>query len=294
MYRIGALDFSVVHKGAKPSDVLWETLDLVPSLESYGYERFWIGEHHSHEVAHSSPEILVPVIAGTTSRMRVGPAGILLNYYRPLKIAQEFRLLSALFPNRIDLGIARGAAVGPIAEHIEISETTQSSYGEKINQLMNFLRGKGPVTASPVGIPPPEVWILGHSCESAKIAAQNGVAYCLGLFAQQDFGTDWKALCHMYRSSFSPSDEQPEPRLALAVAGVCSESHRRAVDLISHNRVFPGVVGDPRYCSGVISDLGREYDIKEFVFLDMCQEFRDRTKSFELLADALQSLPTQP
>src|SRR5947209_16350919 len=108
--QLGALDFSPVTRGMKPADAIWDTIDLSKDLDALGYSRFWIAEHHGSGVAHSCPEILIPVIAGITHRIRVGSAGILLRLYNPLKIAKTFRLLHAIYPRRIDLAIARGSA----------------------------------------------------------------------------------------------------------------------------------------------------------------------------------------
>src|SRR5262245_47998330 len=107
--RLGALDFTRTSFQLGAADALQDTIDLAPHLDALGYSRYWLAEHHVQNVAHSSPEILVAVLAGLTECMRIGVAGILLRYYSPLKVAYVFQLLATLYPGRIDLGIAKGA-----------------------------------------------------------------------------------------------------------------------------------------------------------------------------------------
>jgi Luciferase-like monooxygenase len=105
---LGALDLSPVFRGMKPVDAIAMTLEIAPMHEAFGYSRYWLAEHHGPKVAHSSPELLVSIIAARTQRMHIGTAGILLRLHSPLKVAKKNRLLHSIFPDRIDLGIARG------------------------------------------------------------------------------------------------------------------------------------------------------------------------------------------
>src|SRR5712671_3615743 len=99
-FTLGALDLSPVPAGASPAAAIQTTLQTAPLLEGFGYSRYWMAEHHGAFVSHSSPELLVPVIAGLTKKMRVGVAGILLRLHSPLKVAKNFRLLEAVYPGR--------------------------------------------------------------------------------------------------------------------------------------------------------------------------------------------------
>src|SRR5579859_4681025 len=126
-FQLGALDLCRLYDGHKPSDTVWETIELAQLLESYGYGRYWLAEHHTADVAHSSPEILTPIVAGLTRRIIVGPAGVLLRFHSPLKVAKDFRLLHTLYPGRVDLGLARGG----VPEIIE-KELRQSSKPDEL------------------------------------------------------------------------------------------------------------------------------------------------------------------
>jgi len=139
-FTLGALDLSPVFAGTKASDAIEMTLKVAPALEGFGYSRYWLAEHHGPMVAHSSPELLVPVIAGLTKRMRVGTAGILLRLYSPFKVAKDFRLLHSVFPDRIDLGIARGTAR---EQELLLRDgvNSQVNFEQKVSDLVSFLRG---------------------------------------------------------------------------------------------------------------------------------------------------------
>src|SRR5262245_27080962 len=105
---LGVLDFCDVLPGRDPRSAVLETAELARRAESFGYSRYWLAEHHESGAAHAAPEILTAVVAGVTRKMRVGPAGVLLHFYSPFKVAEQFRLLETIYPGRIDLGVARG------------------------------------------------------------------------------------------------------------------------------------------------------------------------------------------
>src|SRR5262245_1165749 len=108
MPRLGVLDQSPIRTGATPADAIRETLALAEACDRLGYDRYWLAEHHSTPgLAGSAPEVLIGQVAARTSRIRVGSGGVMLSHYSPLKVAEGFRVLEALFPGRVDLGIGR-------------------------------------------------------------------------------------------------------------------------------------------------------------------------------------------
>lgn len=286
-FRLGALDFCHLHDGTWPVQVLCETLDLAPRVESFGYSRYWLAEHHNPSIAHGSPEILLPLLAASTSSMRVGTAGILLNYYSPYKVASVFRALSALFPQRIDLGLARGSS-GEAIRRAMLGDAPQSAYPEKVGDLLAFLRGKSEPVVHPAGTPPPEVWVLGSQTTSLEIAAAHGTAFCLALFLHET-EVDIRPLLDEYRTRFQPSPELAAPKWAVAVAGVCAEREEEAQQ-DARNRlqfVTPTLVGTPEQCRERLEEMRHRYQTDEIVFLDLCRAFDDRVRSYRLLAEAV-------
>ncbi|HEX6862749.1 MAG TPA: MsnO8 family LLM class oxidoreductase [Thermoanaerobaculia bacterium] len=286
-FRLGALDFCHVPRGQEPADGLWQTLDLAPALESLGYTRYWLAEHHTFDVAHSCPEMLLPILAGMTSRIHLGTAGILLRYYSPYKVASTFRLLNMIYPGRIDLGLGRGRADDLVEELLLERRQDQRPYDEKVRELLSFLRGNGEAVVNPRGIAPPEVWILGSNTTSMPLAAENGTAFCLALFFDQD--VDPQGVLADYQDRFQPSPELPAPRWSIAVAGVCHEDEEEARRIAGTRQqgVSPVLVGTPEQCRDQIESLRERYRTSEIVFLDLSQEYEDRVNSYRLLAEAL-------
>jgi luciferase family oxidoreductase group 1 len=295
-FQLGALDFCKIFPPAKPVEALWDTLELAPVLESYGYVRYWLAEHHSENVAHSTPEILVPVLAGLTQHMHIGTAGTLLRFHSPLRIAKSFRLLSALFPGRIDLGLARGGVSAAVQKrllpgsHPDSPEATSEDYEQRAEELLGYLRGTGAVQANPTGIAPPEVWTLGSGSSSMHLAARHGTAFCLSLFLQMGpRPLDSEAIVNEYHARFQPSADVPAPRCSVAVAGVCAETEAAARRICSAygDAVTPTVAGTPEQCRAMFDELAARHRTNEFIFLDLSPTLAERMRSYRLLAEAL-------
>ncbi len=295
-FQLSALDFCVVPRGLQPVDGLWQALDLAPALESFGYSRYWIAEHHSPKVIQSSPEILLPILAGVTNRMHIGTAGILLSYYSPFKVASCFRFLNMVFPGRIDLGLGRGRAHGGVESLLLENRQDRRPYEDKVKELLTFLRGHGEEAVPPLNIAPPEVWVLGSTATSMPLAAANGTAFCLSLFLNQV--VDPHDVIAQYQDRFQPSPELPAPRWSLAVAGVCHEDEAEARRIADDRQqeVTPTLVGTPEQCREGVESLRERYRTREIVFLDLSERYEQRVSSYRLLAEALgiQSEETVP
>jgi luciferase family oxidoreductase group 1 len=234
--------------------------------------------------------MLAAVIAQATRRIHVGPAGILLNYYSPLKVAKDFRLLQALFPGRIDLGVCAGRVDEETARGL-LDGAPLQDYGEKVRQLLTYLRGqKGHVT--PRGVGAPQVWILGNGGPgSTHIAAEQGAAFSLALFLGCK---DDPAPVEAYRARFQPSRALDRPRWNIAVAGVCAETEveaRRLAALQSNPFLVPSVIGDPEQCRDQLLALARRYETDEIIYLSLIGPAQPRLRSYQFLADALALQP---
>lgn len=237
-FQLAFLDIGRVGAGRKPAEVLWDSVDLAPRLENLGFSRYWITEHHEDDVAHSCPEVLLPIIAGVTNTIRVGTAGVLLRLYPPLKVAKTFRLLHALFPDRIDLGLARGRVPKQVEQlfardgQLPSTSVDSGSYDHRVVELLQHLRGSGDVTVNPANVAPPEIWMLGSKQTSAELAAKLGTALCIALFLRDASELpDSSEIVERYCSTFTPSPELSHPIWSVAVAGVCSDNDVRANEL---------------------------------------------------------------
>ncbi len=233
--KLSVLDQSPIISGHSPARAIAETIALARAAEALGYSRYWLAEHHSTQaLADPCPEILVGRVAAATSTIRVGTGGVLLPYYSALKVAEQFRMLEALFPGRIDLGIGRAPgsdqrtaiAVGggryPTAEE----------FPQQVVDLVGFLDRSMPadhpfarVTAQPAGEGSPEVWLLGSSDYSGALAAHLGLRFSFAHFISAHGG---ESVMKGYRARYRPSAREPQPQALLTVFAVCAPTDAEA------------------------------------------------------------------
>src|SRR4051812_33166061 len=225
MVRLSVLDQSTIVSGRSPDASIRESIALAQHCEALGYARYWCAEHHnSDSQAGTAPEILIAAIAATTHSIRVGSAGIMLPHYASLKVAEQFRVLDAIAPGRIDLGLGRApGSDGRTAYALNPrADTAAEQFPASVRDLLAWVAGEKlieghpfrDVRAQPGGPTVPEVWILGSSDYGAQVAAYFGLPFCFAHFITDGQGVD-QALA-MYRQNYRPSAAHPEPW-----AGVC-------------------------------------------------------------------------
>ena len=233
--RLSILDQSPIIDGHAPARAIAETIRLAREADALGYHRYWLAEHHSlMALADPCPEILVARIAAETARIRVGTGGVLLPHYAPLKVAEQFRMLEALYPGRIDLGIGR-APGGDRATALAMGQGSYSNaedFPEQVRFLVAWLDDALPaghpfssVKAQPLGAGAPPVWLLGSSDYSGALAAQLGLNFAFAHFISADGGD---AVMRDYKRSFAPSPREPRPQALLAVFAICAETAAEA------------------------------------------------------------------
>ena len=246
MLRLSVLDQSPVPAGTTPGGALRNTIDLARHAERLGYHRYWLAEHHnSRALAGSSPEILVGAVADATSEIRVGSGGVMLSHYSALKVAENFRLLHALHPGRIDLGIGRAPGSDQLtAQALQLDHRlpTEDVFPQQLAELMAFLNGTFPeghpfrrITPSPMEPGGPEVWLLGSTGYSAAYAAHLGLPFCFAQFINPEGGADITAF---HRDHFEPATPGSIAHGALAVGVVCGRDEDEAEQLAASIRVW--------------------------------------------------------
>jgi luciferase family oxidoreductase group 1 len=240
-FGLSVLDVSPVSSGSDGAQALRNTLELARLADRLGYERYWLAEHHNlPTIASSAPEIMIGHVANVTERIRVGAGGIMLPNHAPLKVAETFRVLEALHPERVDLGIGRAPGTDPVtATALRRSQDGLSAedFPQRFGELLAF-SGEGfpedhpfrSVVAMPsdVGLPP--IWLLGSSGYSARAAGQMGLGYA---FAAHFSPTDPAPAMRAYRESFELSEDFERPSAILAVAVVCGDTDEHAKRLAS-------------------------------------------------------------
>lgn len=229
--RIGVLDQSPIISGHTPAQAVHETIRLAKEAERLGFHRYWLAEHHSiAALADPCPEILVARVAAETSTIRVGTGGVLLPYYSPYKVAEQFRMLEALYPGRIDLGIGR-APGGDRMTALAMGEGRYhgaEEFPQQVQYLVAYLDDALPadhpfatVKANPVGPTAPPVWLLGSSDYSGALAAELGLNFAFAHFISAEGGD---AVMRDYKRRYQPSARGPEPNALLCVAVICAET----------------------------------------------------------------------
>jgi luciferase family oxidoreductase group 1 len=233
--RLSVLDQSPIISGHTPAQAIHETIKLAQAAEQLGYHRYWLAEHHAiAALADPCPEILVTRVAAATSKIRVGTGGILLPYYSPLKVAEQFRMLEALYPGRIDLGIGR-APGGDRTTALAMGGGSYSGaedFPEQVQFLVAYLDDALPaghpfakVKAMPAGPTAPQVWLLGSSDYSGALAAQLGLRFAFAHFISADGGDQ---VMRDYQRDFHPSPREAKPQSLLTVFVICAETDAEA------------------------------------------------------------------
>lgn len=244
---LSVVDQSPVRAGGTGGDALRESIELAVLVEKWGYERYWVAEHHNiRNFAGASPELLIGQIAARTSKIRVGSGGVMLSHYSALKVAENFRVLESLFPGRIDLGIGRA----PGSDQLTAAAL---AYPGRIRDIAHFPRQVldvlgyltdnmeeghifSDVHAGPGECTAPDIWLLGSRYESAFMAADLGLPFAYAHF----FGIrieDGPAIVRAYKERFQPSQFLQEPKVNVSVHVLCAETKEEAERLATSRNV---------------------------------------------------------
>jgi luciferase family oxidoreductase group 1 len=233
---LSVLDLSPVTTATPGSVALRNSLDLARLADRLGYTRYWLAEHHNlASIASSAPEIMIGQVAAVTTRIRVGSGGVMLVNHAPLMVAERFKVLEALFPGRIDLGLGRAPGTDPVTSYAlrrRQDAREADDFLERFKELILLERGgfspEHPfrnVRAVPADVALPPIWLLGSSGYSAELAAAIGMGFAFAHhFAEHDAGSAML----LYREHFKPSETLPEPYAILAVAAVAAETDAEA------------------------------------------------------------------
>ncbi|MGH2390437.1 MAG: LLM class flavin-dependent oxidoreductase [Chloroflexota bacterium] len=236
---LSILDLSPVASGSSSPQALRNTIDLARLADRLGYTRYWLAEHHNMPgVASSAPEILIGHVASVTTRIRVGSGGVMLPNHTALKVVETFRVLEALHPNRIDLGIGRAPGTDQttaLALRRSREALGADDFPAQLAEMLAFADNRFPeghpfqaVVAVPTDVALPPLWLLGSSGYSAQAAATLGLGFA---FAHHISPENAVPAMRAYRAEFRPSARFAEPRTILAVSAICAETDEQAAEL---------------------------------------------------------------
>lgn len=306
---LGILDMSPRLGEVSDEDALRQSAKLAASAEEWGYDRYWLSEHHGMDsLACTAPEVMLAHIGARTSRIRIGAGAVLLPHYSPLKVAECFNLLAALYPGRIDLGIGR-APGGDAHTTMALSGNFLAHVGdmpEKVEQLCQLINGSyrydgESVRARPVPAQPPQLWMLGTNTKSAKLAASCGAYYAFGQFMSS---SDGREIVQAYRETFAPSPDREKPHVIVAVNAICAETDGEALTLADRFRSkFPEspvgrselkgnddrmslIVGDVQRVREHLLEIRDMYQADEIMVVCPAIDYEARLESFRLIAEA--------
>jgi luciferase family oxidoreductase group 1 len=329
---LSVLDLSPVPAGAPEAQALRNTLDLARHADRLGFHRYWLAEHHGGAmVASSAPEVLIGHVASATERIRVGSGGMMLPNHSPLRVAEQFKVLEALHPGRIDLGIGRAPGTDQLTA-LALRRSREALFADdlpdQLGELLAFA-GSRPwpddhpfrhVRAAPTEVALPPVFLLGSSDYSAQVAAHNGFGFAFAGQINPDLAV---GALRMYRERFRPSPEFGEPYAILAHAALLADDDGTAQRLAAPARVAfrrlragrPGpiptveealaeqgatssngasrrvVVGAPETVRERFDELLEASAADELMVLTTTHGHDERRRSYELLAEAFHVAP---
>jgi luciferase family oxidoreductase group 1 len=260
---LSILDLAPVSDYADHTDALQTTTVLAQHAERWGYRRFWVAEHHAMPaIASSSPAVLIAHLAGATERIRVGSGGVMLPNHAPLVVAEQFGMLAALHPGRIDLGIGRAPGTDQrtaLALRRTMDGLSAEHFPQELMDVVGMLSGDPRLLpATPRATELPQIWLLGSSGFSAQLAGMLGMPFS---FAHHFSSRNTAAAIELYRERFTPSEYLDHPHVMVAVNAVVADNDERAEYLAR-----PGVISFLRLRTGRPAALMHPDEAAKYVF----------------------------
>ena len=271
--KLSVLDQTVMRKGSNAAEALSDTVELAKSTEKYGYDRYWVAEHHnSTSFTGNAPEILIGQIAANTSTIHVGSGGVMLQHYSALKIAEQFRMLDSFYPGRIQLGVGRAPGSDQLtARALAYPRPTLDIryFPQMVSDLLSFLEGRfenshpfGQIATQPGPVPENgvDVWILGSSDFSAELAALLGLPFSFADFFGNT-GAHGPMVADLYRDKFKPSKYLDKQKINVALQVLCANTMEKA-EFIASSRNLNKVSHQVKLGNGLLSaSEASEYEL---------------------------------
>lgn len=292
---VSILEFGYMFEDGGLTRAVANSVALARIADECGYARFWFTEHHDEKQQIASPEIMIAAIAASTSRIRVGSAGILLNYYSPHKVAENFITLSSLFAGRIDLGLARGQGASPETVErlmdgrpkLEDGAAHGAMFEQKVKTLIGYLD-----TERETPQDKPQVWLLGAANRSATLAAELGTRLGFTLF-YGNTGVEPASVLKTYRDTFRKTAHGPEAATCIALGGICTETDAESEIIMAElkekygDSLVANFWGTPERCREMIVETASQMGSSEVVIMSRCITFEQTARMYRLLADVL-------
>lgn len=321
---LSVLDLAPVPAGVSAGEALRNSIDLAQHAERLDYTRHWVAEHHNFPgIASSSPAVLIAHLAMATSTIRLGAGGVMLPNHASLTVAEQFGMLEALHPDRIDLGLGRAPGTDQVtaaALRRAPIRPGDDGFPAQLGELLSYFEGSHPqITAVPADGHRPALWLLGSSDYSATVAGHLGLPFS---FAHHFASTNTAAALAAYREAFRPSAWLEQPYAMIGVPVVCADTDERAEYLAQPSALSfarlrqgrpiqlrtpeeladyewtpieeslrsswrgPQVIGDPTTVRRQLEELVERFRVHELMITTMTHGHADRLRSYQLVADA--------
>jgi luciferase family oxidoreductase group 1 len=323
---LSILDLAPITQGSDAGDALRRSLDLAQHAERWGYQRFWLAEHHNMPgVASAATSVAIGFVAQGTARIRVGSGGIMLPNHAPLVVAEQFGTLAALYPGRIDLGIGRAPGTDPMTMRaLRRHQQAAEAFPETVVELLGYLEPETPgqaIRAVPGAGCRVPVWLLGSSLYSAQLAASLGLPFAFAAHFAPDL---LEQALDIYRDQFRPSARQEKPHSMACIPVYAADTEVEARRLFTsleqafialrsgrpvelppplgpdERAAFPpeldqfltqffryAVVGGPDTVQQGVTEFVRTTGVEELMTTAMIYDHRARLRSFEILAQVV-------
>jgi hypothetical protein len=292
--KIGILEFGVGQTNMK--NVLKNLFEYAIHADALGFSRFWLGEHYLVNSLWYNPDVLIPIIAGQTDSIKVGSAGVLLSYRTPYDVALNYKLLCNLFPNRIDLGVAKGKAPKEISALLS-AESDNFQLNHKIKSLVDLLNDEKLTDTGAVLVPPykgikPAIWSLKAGFNNLSEISDLGTSCSISLFhtpaKEADLSAEKEKIICFKEEYYNKHGFYPQ--INLGIAGICAKDLKTANRLhnsLKHRKgvqVHNELLGSPEYFFDKLSLYQEILGVDEFIFLNLLQQSKPRFDSLELLS----------
>lgn len=292
--QIGILEFGA-NDDLTGAEILKNVIEYAQFADASGFSRFWLTEHHSPNLGWSNPEMLLPILAGCTERIKIGLAGTLAAVHSPYRVACSFKLLSTLYSGRIDLGFASGRPSLQTAEYLMNTNVTNEIYNafsDNVRLTCDFFKEEKALSISPDSTDLPQMWLLGSSYKQLPLAREMKIGFSKSLFHNNDPVSQNIKLLFSHQESFIAEHKTSAP-LNLAFSGLCDSDSQRAEKRFYEMYKFRydaqgnSIVGSPAYFCDRLSSLQEETGIGEFIFKDLDKDNCYRIKTLSALSNLI-------
>jgi len=298
--RLGVIEYgsSIMIEDRYHHEVINDLFELATFLDENGYNKLWLSEHHNDGVAWGSPEILISILAGGTSNLRIGSAGVQIVHHSPMRLAENFKMLEAVYPNRIDLGIATGVTDRlrgrALLDKEDYDGPKKEDINRKIEELIGFLTNGFkedhpyyPITIPPAGYPSPAIWTLSTGKNAIDRALKLETNMCLSLAHNSESIPSPDLMTYFLEHNTGNKEA------SLHVGGIVADSEKEALAIekkfrskhLRHQNFAINFVGSPTQVKEQLDQLIDSYKADDIVFVDMCNNMSEKLYNYTILKE---------